>query len=172
MLEYKNDDDKCYGATGMAISLVVLDGDSLLSAIDVDSEHRNIMELSEDYYFCGNPGLSARHAWGAILKNFDFTASMAIGNLLCRSLVLDRCQLSAERKSYLHDKVVEEAAESCSLDEDEAEALFNKRYTYFVRVFSHQGVQSLVHDFAANLRRRRRLTHSEVLEGLRALTML
>ncbi len=172
MLSYKNDDDKCYGAAGMAISLVVLDGDDMLSAVNVDADSDKIMEFGSEYYFNGIPGLSARSVWGAILKKFDYTTSMAIGNVLCRALVLEHEPLDNDRRDYLHDCIVKEAEESCSLEPDEAEALFNKRYTYFVRVFSHHGVQDIVRDFVRQLRSQRRLTHLEVVDGLRALGML
>lgn len=172
MLSYKDDKDKIYGATGMAVSLVVLDGDEYLDGVNVDAEPHAIMSLTDDYYFPGNPDVSARTAWNVILKHFNLAASMAIANVLCRSLLLERREPTAEKKKFLRDYVVEDAAESCCLEEDEADALFSKRYSYFTRVFAHPGVQQVADEFARTLESHRSMSRLEVLEALRALAML
>ncbi len=172
MLSYKNDKDKIYGATGMAVSLVVMDGDEYLDGVNVDAEPHAIISLTDDYYFPGNPDVSARSAWNVILKHFNLAASMAIANVVCRSLLLDRMEPTAETRKCLRNYVVEDAAESCSLEQDEAEALFAKRYNYFTRVFAHPGVQQVANEFAHTLEAHRSLSRLEVLEALRALAML
>jgi hypothetical protein len=99
MLSYKNDKDKIYGATGMAVSLV--DGDEYLDGVNVDAEPHAIISLTDDYYFPGNPDVSARSAWNVILKHFNLAASMAIANVVCRSLLLDRMEPTAETRKCL-----------------------------------------------------------------------
>ena len=37
MLSYKNENDRCYGATGMAIGLVVFDGEDMLAGVSLDA---------------------------------------------------------------------------------------------------------------------------------------
>ena len=36
-LRYRNEDDRCYGATGMTVALVVMEGEDLLSAVNLDA---------------------------------------------------------------------------------------------------------------------------------------
>ena len=48
-LKYTDDQDKCYGVTGMAVSLVVWDADDMLARIDIDSDDN--IEFVPEYYF-------------------------------------------------------------------------------------------------------------------------
>lgn len=172
ILSYKNEDDKCYGATGMAISIMVYDSDEYLSAISIDAEPGEIMEMMEDFYFSGNPGLSATNAWKQMLKSFNLGSAMAIGNLLCRSIVLHNTKPDADMHRALLEAIVNEGTEACSLDEEESKQLFNKNFNYLYRVFNHRGIASVAHDFARKLKESRRLTRLEVLEELRGLRSL
>lgn len=169
---YISEDDKCYGATGMAIGIVVYDSEDMLSGISLDAEPDDMMEFVDDFYFSGNPGLSAKSAWNQILKNFNLTMSLTIANVLCRSLVLDHKELDGSLRSRLHDVIMEEGRDTCSLDDDETDRLFDKNYRYLYRIFNHQGVQGVAHDFADKLKRSRRLSRMEVIDCLRALNML
>lgn len=171
-LSYRNDTDRCYGAAGMAIGLVVMDGEEMLDGIDVDAEPHEIMEMNQDFFFSGNPSVSAKTAWNRMLRNFNLMTSMMIGNVMCRRMVLDRTELENEMLAALHARLMQEADECCSLEQDEAERLFNKDYTYLHQVFLHRGVQQVARDFAAKIERERRFTRAEMLEELRALSAL
>lgn len=81
-LKYTDDQDKCYGVTGMAVSLVVWDADDMLARIDIDSDDN--IEFVPEYYFSGNPRLSAKVAWQYILKHYQASMGMMIGNVMCR----------------------------------------------------------------------------------------
>ncbi len=172
ILSYHSEDDKCYGATGMAIGIVVFDGEDMLSAISIDAQPHEVIEMNEEYFFSGNPGLSAKSVWNRILTNYNLSVAMLIANVMCRKYVLDKTTLSNELKEYLHTRIVEEGVSSCSLDEDEVDRIFDKNYRYLHRVFNHNGVQMIAHKFADTLKRQRRLTRSEVIDNLRALSML
>ena len=50
--------------------------------------------------------------------------------------------------------------------------MFEKNISYLTKVFSHRGVQSVAHDFAAELLARRSLSRLDVLEQLEALRVL
>lgn len=171
-LSYRNEDDKCYGATGMAIAMVVFDGEDMLSAMDLDASPDKVLELAEDFYFSGNPGLSAKSAWNKILSSFNLTMATSIANVMCRKVVLDKEPVDAEIKRLLRDFMLEEGKCTCDLEEEETMRLFDKNYMYLHRVFNHHGVQGIAHDFANALKRRRRMTRMEVIEQLRALSML
>lgn len=171
-LKYTDDNDRSYGATGMAIGLMVFDGEDMLASINIDGEPDEIVAMSPEFYFAGNPGVSAKAAWNQILKNYNIGIGMLISNLLCRHLVNRRQQLPAALRDLIHDIARNEGRNSCSLDDDEIDRLFEKNITYLNRVFTHRGVQSVAHDFAATLLSRRSLSRLDVLEQLEALRML
>lgn len=170
---YKNEDDKCYGLTGMAIALVVFDGEDYLTTINLDAEtSKEMMDFTDDFYFSGNPEFSAKNVWNQILKNFNLAMALSVGNVLCRRLVHESKPLERDKIKSLLQLMSEVGKESCELDTDETQHLFEKNLNYLNRIFSHHGVQSVAHDFAETLRSRRTMTRYEVVEQLRALSML
>ncbi|MCM1518766.1 MAG: hypothetical protein NC117_09010 [Pseudoflavonifractor sp.] len=171
-LKYRDDDDRCYGLTGMAISMVVLDTDHLLSSISLESPDRDMFSFTHEYYFSGDPKLSAKAAWSALVKNYQATVGMLLGNVMCRSYVYSHRELDNATRMALLDVVEEEGRDVCSLENDEIERLFDKIYGYMHKVFSHHGVQSVAEDFTRTLKRDRYMSRADVLENLRALSML
>ncbi len=171
-LKYSDDNDRSYGAAGMAIGLVVYDGEDMLASITLDGDPNDMVSMSPDFYFAGNPGVSAKTAWNQILKNYNLGIAMVMSNLLCRNLVMKRTGLSDDLRDTLHSLAVEEGHTSCSLDDDEIDRLFDKNLNYLTRVFSHHGVQSVAHDFASTLLSRRSLSRLDVIEQLASLRML
>lgn len=171
-LSYKNEDDKCYGATGMAMAIVIFDGEDMLAGMNIDSEPESIMQFTEDFYFNGNPGFSAKNAWNQLLKNFNLVMAISLGNVICRNLIYNSKNVEEETKRYLHDLMVEEGRSNCALEDDETTRLFEKNYSYLTRVFNHSGVQSIARDFASVLKAKRQMTRMDILEQLRELSML
>lgn len=171
---YTDETDRAYGATGMAIGLMIFDGEDMLYSIDLDraAAGGEMLELSPDFYFAGNPGASAKSAWNQMLKNYNLGISMILANILCRQLVHRHTSLSDSQVSRLRDIVRQEGLRSCSLDTDEADRLFDKSFSYLTRVFSHRGVQAVAHDFASTLAARRRLSRLDTLELLQSLQLL
>ncbi|MDE5988103.1 MAG: hypothetical protein K2F88_02640 [Duncaniella sp.] len=171
-LKYKDDTDRSYGATGMAIGLLIFDGEDMLASINIDNDPNDMVEMSPDFYFAGNPGVSAKTAWNQLLKNYNLGIGMLMSNFLCRHLVSARQALPAALRDLIHQVAVEEGHEACSLEDDEIDRLFEKNMAYLTKVFSHRGVQSIAHDFAAELLSRRSLSRLDVLEQLEALRVL
>lgn len=171
-LSYNSEEDKCYGATGMAISIMVYDCDEMLSCISLDAPAHSLVELVNDFYFSGNPGMSAKSAWAQITRSFNLSMAMTIGNVLCRSMVRDRKLVDAATRKMLLDIITREGEESCSLEDDECRELFEKNYNYLYRVFNHRGVHEVAHDFADALTRMRRMTRMDVIDHLRGLRVL
>lgn len=171
-MSYTDATDRCYGATGMAIALVVFDGEDRLESIDIDREPRDVVQLTEDFFFAGNPAVSAKNAWHQILSNFNLQMALLMGNVMCRHIVHRRGDVDSDTRAHILSLTVSEGSASCSLDEDETTRLFNKNYTYLHRVFSHYGVQAIAHDFAAELARQHSMTRGDILEKLKALTHL
>lgn len=172
-LSYKSEDDKCYGITGMAIALVVFDGEDYLTSINLDADTSDkMMEFTDEFYFAGNPEFSAKNVWNHILKNFNLAMALSVGNVLCRRLVFESKSIERDVIKSLFNLMNEVGRESCSLESDETQHLFEKNVNYLNRIFSHHGVQSVAHDFAETLRSRRTMTRYEVVEQLRTLSML
>ncbi len=171
-LQYIDDEDKCYGVTGMAIGITVCDADGLITAISLDAPEEDTVEFSPEYYFNGNPRLSAKVSWNHILNHFNVSMNMLISNVLCRSYVHRSEQLSDDIRTSLLKLLDEEGRESCMLESDEIERMFNKNLNYMHRVFSHTGVKNLAREFAEELRVSRRMTRGEILEKLAALQVL
>lgn len=171
-LKYKNEDDRCYGAAGMAMAVVIFDGEDMLACVDIDSNPESMMQFTDDFFFNGNPGYSAKNAWNQILKNFNLAMALSLGNVICRSVIYESKDVADEVRDYLRDLMVEEGSSNCALEEDETTRLFNKNYDYLTRVFNHHGVQSVAHDFARTIKSRRRMTRMDILDQLRALSML
>lgn len=171
-LKYKDDTDRSYGATGMAIGLMIFDGEDMLASITIDGDPNEMVSMSPDFYFAGNPGVSAKTAWNQLLKNYNIGIGMLMSNLLCRHLVGLQASLPAELRDTIHRIAVDEGRDACSLDDDEIDRLFEKNISYLTKVFSHRGVQSVAHDFASQLLSRRSLSRLDVLDQLSSLRML
>lgn len=169
-LKYINEDDRCYGATGSAVALVVMDAHSILAALNIDADDpADTVEYSGEYYFAGNPSLSAKTAWNTLLNHFNLSIAATIANIMCRRQMMDGRQPEPEARQYLLELMSREGSDTCSLEPEETRRLFDKNYVYLTRVFTNYGVQSLCRDFADTLKRRRRLSRLEILDLLRPL---
>lgn len=170
-LKYKDADDRCYGVTGMAISIVALDAEQLLDSLTVEDGEESVT-FAPEYYFSGNPRYSARLAWNQILQHFSLTTAMAIGNLMCRRYVRHGEAITPTLARLLKESVADDGRDACSLDDDEIDSLFTRNFNYLHRLFTHSGVQAVARDFAHTLSERRTLSRADVIEELRALSML
>ena len=159
-LKYTDEKDKSYGLTGMAISMIVLDGEEYLGGVNIDAPVGERVELSQDFYFIGNPRLSAKIAWNEI------------SNIMCRNYVQHRRILDSDLVKYLKEFVRDEAKENCSLDEDESDMIFEKTLNYFDRIFSYARVHEIAHEFASSIVEQRTMSSQEIIEKLRQLSML
>lgn len=171
-LKYTDEKDKCYGVTGMAIGIVALDCESMLDSLSLDEEAADSVRFTSDFYFEGNPRVSAKIAWNEILRHFQLSTAMMISNVMCRQYVSRHTPISDDMRKAMLDIALAEGRETCSLDDDEINNLFVKNYNYLYRLFNHNGVQAIADDFARTLTARRSLTRSEVIEELRSLSML
>ena len=171
-LKYIDDEDRCYGLTGMAMGIVIWDCEELLAAINLDADPDEMMEFTPQFYFAGNPKISARIAWNQILEHYRLSMGLMMANVLCRNYVHSNKQVESDTITLMRKYLLDEGRETCSLDEDEVNALFNKQFSYLERLFNHPGVRQVANDFARDLSHRRRMTVSEVIEGFRPLALL
>lgn len=168
-LSYSDERDKTYGITGMAITLVVLDGENYLSRIDLDAEADSCLEMSHDFGFKGNPRMSAKIVWEQTLRDLRLTASMALGNIACRRYFLNHRSLSGSDTRSLRDALVQDATEHCGLERDETDRLFDSCLNYVDRIFRTRGVSDIAVAFANELSSRRSMSGSEAAEILSQL---
>ncbi len=169
-LKYTDENDKSLGVAGMAISLVACDSEHYLAAVSLEDEE-DTLQMAGEFFFSGNPRISAKIAWNELLKQYQITSGLLLGNVLCRSLSAGR-NVDKEVLDIIHDMIVNDGRSYCSLEDDEVEAMYNKEYSYYYRMFSHPSVASIARDFAATLRMQRRMTAGEVIEHLRHLSSI
>lgn len=170
ILKYVDETDKSLGVAGMAISLVACDCEEMISSVSLENND-DPLEMTGEYVFTGNPRLSAKVVWQELLKQYQITVGLILGNVLCRNLCAGH-SLGNKMAEAVHEIVLAEGLEQCSLEKDEIEALYNKNYRYYTNLFSHPSVIAVAKDFATTLRMQRKMSAGEVIDNLRRLSAL
>lgn len=171
-LKYTDDNDRALGAAGMAVGIVVANAEELVEGLDLDLPSDRMMLLSDSFWLAGIHGSSVRSMMNQMVAAYRVTVSMAIANLLCRSIIGRSHVATQEERRTLFDAIMAEGHESCCLDDDEIHSIFDRDYNYMIRVFSHSGVQPIVRHIADELKERRRFSRIELIEALRPLSSL
>lgn len=171
-LKYIDEEDKCYGIAGMAIGMMICDSEKFLKSLSLDAPVGESIKFTNDFYFEGDPHMSAKSSWSLTVELYQLAVGMLIANVMCRNCVLRHDGVTSELKNLVYKHINEEGKTTCSLESDEIKHLFDKNFSYMYRIFNHQGVQSIVHDFVRCLKQKRSMLQSEVIEELRALSML
>ncbi|MCH5219208.1 MAG: hypothetical protein J1F20_01465 [Muribaculaceae bacterium] len=171
-IRYTDEKDRAYGVAGMALALVIWDGRSYLASLSLDNPVGDSVTFSPAFGFAGNPRLSASLAWGELLRQFEISTAMLVGNVMCRAYVYRSTSLAADTADSLRLMIRSHGHDSCSLDEDESDIVFNKTRRYLDRVFTHSGVAQIARHLADTLAANRSLTANEVLDILAPLDNL
>lgn len=168
-LKYTDERDKAYGIAGMAITLAACDGLHLLSEVDYDDRDGNNMHMTAVFAAAGNPRMSAKSVWSQTIKDLRAVTSMVMGNIACRRRMLsNRADVSLDEPS-LREIVREQGLGYCSLESDEADALYDSCQDYVRRIFGHSGMVPVIEQFSRRIAERRRMSAAEILETLSAL---
>ena len=162
---YIDEQDRSYGLSGMAISLAVLNNEEIIMGIDMDRIPESI-DFTHEFFFSGNPRCSAKMVWGDLTRNFHLSMVMTLGNLLSRRVVSQNIALTPQEEWDLHELMVTEGAETCGLEPDEIDELWDKDYSYLKKVFSHPSVQKITRQIAEELMTRRVLSRYELADLL------
>lgn len=170
-LTYQNEDDKAYGLAGMAISLAALDAIDRVAAVSLDADGP-MVTFSHQYYFSGSPSISPKTTWDTLLHNFYITSAMVISNVMARSIVRLGKDVPADLLDTIHKEIAEEGRDTCSLENDEIDALYDKTRSYMSRIFRNPRLHPAIDDFARTLSRRRNLSGSEIIDELRSLSII
>lgn len=170
-LTYLNEDDKAYGLAGMAISLAALDAMDRVATISLDNDGP-MVTFSHQYYFSGSPSISPKTTWDNLLHNYYITSAMVLSNVMARSLVRMRQDVPKKVLDTIHREIMEEGRDTCSLEDDEIENIYDKTRAYMGRIFRNPMLHPAIDDFARTLSRRRSLSGNEILDELRALSII
>jgi len=165
-MRYRDELDKCYGVAGMALGLEVYEAERLYGAVTVDAEGTECVRFTPEFFFAGNPRLSARTAWRHLLAHFQVSVGLTIANALCRRMVLDNTPPDDQLKSRLLDAACDDGETYCQLERDEVQPIFDKAYNALAKLFDEREVRSAMDLVADTLRQRRTLTQTEVAEIL------
>ena len=107
-----------------------------------------------------------------MLHNFYITSAMVISNVMARSLVRLKQDVPAEISEAVFNQIAEEGRDSCSLEDDEIHTLYDKTRVYMGRIFRNPRLHPAIDEFARTLSRRRSMSGNEILDELRALSLI
>lgn len=170
-LSYLNEDDRAYGLAGMLVALANLDAIDRVATVSIDTDGP-MVEFSHAYYFSGSPSISPKSTWDNLVSNFHITTSMVVGNILARSLVRLKQDVPEEILKEVYGLVEEEGRETCSLENDEIERLYDHAVSRSMRIFRNPRVQPAVDEFARILSLKRSLSGREVFDELHLLQLI
>lgn len=171
-LRYTDETDRTFGVAGMAIALVLWDGEPMLASVDIDNPDGTTMRFSPAFGFMGNPRMTASLAWREMIKQYELSTAMVMGNAICRSYIGQSRPVPSSMTTALKAIIRDEGREVCQLDDDEIDIMYNKTYRLLDRVFTHSAVDRMARDLASTLAKRRQMTASEVFEALEGLSRL
>ena len=170
-LSYQNEDDRAYGLAGMMIALANLDAIDRVATVTIDTEGP-MVEFSHAYYFAGSPSISPKSTLDNLVENFHITTSMVVGNILARSLVRLKEEAPEDLMKEVYSQVEEEGKETCSLESDEIERLYDHALSRAMRIFRNPRVQPAIDEFARVISLRRSMSGREIFDELHLLQLI
>lgn len=170
-LTYLNEDDRAYGLAGMVISLASLHAIDRVAEVWLDADGP-MVEFSHRYYFPGSPSISPKTSWDHLVQNFHLTTSMVVANVLARSVVRLKEEVPSEVMDEIYTVVEREGRDTCSLEDDEIENLYNNALQRARRLFHNPRLHPAIDEFARLISRRRRLSGMEIADELHTLQLI
>ena len=170
-LSYQNEDDSAYGLAGMMVALANLDAIDRVSTVSMDAAGP-MVEFSHEYYFSGSPSISPKSTWDNLVENFHITTSMVVGNILARSLVRLKEDAPEDILKEVYEMVEEEGRDTCSLEDDEIERLYDHALSRAMRVFRNPRVHPAIDEFARVISLKRSLSGREIFDELHLLQLI
>lgn len=170
-LSYQNEDDRAYGLAGMMVALANLDAIDRVATVSLDSEGP-MVEFSHAYYFSGSPSISPKSTWDNLVTNFHITTSMVMGNILARTLVRLKEDAPEDTLKEVYSQIEEEGKETCDLESDEIERLYDHVLSRAMRLFRNPRVHPAIDEFARVISLKRSLTGREIFDELHLLQLI
>lgn len=170
-LTYLNEDDRAYGLAGMVISLASLHAIDKVAEVSLDADGP-MVEFSYEYYFPGSPTISPKATWDNLVQNFHLTTTMVLSNVLARSVVRLKEEAPENVMKEIYSEVEREGRDTCALEEDEIENLYNNALMRSRRLFMNPRLHPAIDEFARIISRRRSLSGMEVRDELHLLQLI
>lgn len=170
-LAYLNEDDRAYGLAGMVISLASLRAIDRVVEISLDSDGP-MVEFSHEFYFQGSPSISPKATWDNLVQNFHTITAMALSNVMARSVVRMKEETPEELLNDIFSEVEKEGKDTCSLEGDEIENLYNNAMAHMRRLFHNPRLHPAIDEFARIISRKRNLSGREIRDELHLLQLL
>lgn len=170
-LSYLNEDDRAYGIAGMMVALANLDAIDKVASVSIDAKGP-MVEFSHAYYFSGSPSISPKSTWDNLVNNFHLTTSMVVGNVLARSLVRRKEEAPRDIFNEIYSQVEQEGRDTCALENDEIEHLYNHVLSRAMRVFRNPRVHPAIDELARVISLRRNLSGREIFDELHLLQLI
>lgn len=170
-LTYLNEDDRAYGLAGMVISLASLNAIDRVAGISIDADGP-MVEFSHEYFFPGSPTISPKATWDNLVQNFHITTAMVISNVLARSVVRLKEETPSSLLNQIFEEVEKEGRDTCALEEDEIENLYNNALARSRRLFHNPRLHPAIDEFARLISRRRTLSGMEIRDELHLLQLI
>lgn len=170
-LAYQNEDDRAFGLAGMVISLASLRAIDRVAEISLDSEGP-MVEFSPEFYFQGSPSVSPKATWDNLVQNFHITTAMVLSNVMARSVVRMKEEAPDNLLKEIYSEVEKEGKDTCELDKDEIENLYNNAMLSMKRLFHNRRLHPAIEEFAHIISRKRNLSGREIRDELHLLQLL
>ena len=170
-LSYLNEDDKAYGLAGMMVALAHLDAIDRVANVSLDADGP-MVEFSHAYYFSGSPSISPKSTWDNLVSNFHITTSMVLGNILARSMVRLKEEAPSDIMDEVYAQVEEEGIETCALESDEVQRLYDHTLNRAMRLFRNPRLHPAIDEFARVISLKRSLSGREIFDELHLLQLI
>lgn len=165
-MKYRSEEDKSYGVAGMALGMTVFDVADRYASITLDADGLDCVNFTPDFFFAGNPRVPATSAWKQMCSTYRVSVGLVLADAISRKMVLDHGSVDRKLRKHLLDAARAEGKESCQLEPDEVDQLFDEDFTHLVGVFSNPSVRQTITKIAHRLTDSRALTRFDVEELL------
>lgn len=158
---YRDERDKSYGLSGMALAMYADDACHMLQAVSLDSPDAQIA-FTPDFFFSSNPRYSAKIAWSEMLKQFRTLNLLIVSNVLSRHILLHRQAVTSTLLSDMLSLVKAEGRDECQLEDDEIERVFSKACSDMRQILATPRVAAVLAHLADTLIERRALSGTDI----------
>ncbi len=165
-MKYRSEEDKSYGVAGMALGLSVFEMGDHYASITIDADGLDCIRFTPDFFFTGNPRVPAKASWKQLCSNYRVSVGLVLADAICRKMVLDHGYVNRKLRQQLLEAARTEGNDSCQLESDEVESLFDTDFSHLVKVFSNSSVHQAIAELARRLAETRSMSRFDVEEIL------
>lgn len=172
-LQYTDDDDRLYGATGMALALFVCGGSQWLRSATLDpADGATMIDMDPAFYYGGSPAVTPVATRRHQLQTYGLAVALTLANAMCRRMVLAHRRVTQDEYSVLLRAAEEDGLDLLGLEPDEVRMVFSHYRDKLDRAFGHPGICKAAVELASTLREHRTLSQLELRDRLHRLGLL